>query len=80
MKTLFAMAVGSERELGLDEAYARLGLVMEGTHHRGADDACRRALPVVEGEQGPSLLTGRCTGPFAAQDGADTRADAASGR
>lgn len=39
VKTLFAMAVGSERELGLDEAYARLGLVMEGTHHRGADDA-----------------------------------------
>lgn len=39
VKTLFAMALGSERELGLDEAYARLGLVMEGTHHRGADDA-----------------------------------------
>jgi inhibitor of KinA sporulation pathway (predicted exonuclease) len=39
VKTLFAVALGSERELGLDEAYARLGLVMEGTHHRGADDA-----------------------------------------
>ncbi len=39
VKTLFAVALGSERELGLDEAYARLGLLMEGTHHRGADDA-----------------------------------------
>ncbi len=39
VKTLFAVVQGSERELGLDEAYAGLGLVMEGTHHRGADDA-----------------------------------------
>jgi inhibitor of KinA sporulation pathway (predicted exonuclease) len=39
VKTLFAVARGSERELGLDEAYARLGLSLEGTHHRGADDA-----------------------------------------
>ena len=39
VKTLFAVARGSERELGLDEAYARLGLPLEGTHHRGADDA-----------------------------------------
>ena len=39
VKTLFAVALGSERELGLDEAYARLGLPLEGTHHRGADDA-----------------------------------------
>ena len=39
VKTLFAVACGSERELGLDEAYARLGLSLEGTHHRGADDA-----------------------------------------
>ena len=39
VKTLFAVALGSQRELGLDEAYARLGLPLEGTHHRGADDA-----------------------------------------
>jgi len=39
VKTLFAVGLGSERELGLDEAYARLGLPLEGTHHRGADDA-----------------------------------------
>jgi inhibitor of KinA sporulation pathway (predicted exonuclease) len=39
VKTLFAVAHGTQRELGLDEAYERLGLAMEGTHHRGADDA-----------------------------------------
>lgn len=39
VKTLFAVAVGSDRESGLDEAYRRAGLTMEGTHHRGADDA-----------------------------------------
>lgn len=39
VKTLFAVAHGLDRELGLDEAYARLGLTLEGTHHRGHDDA-----------------------------------------
>jgi inhibitor of KinA sporulation pathway (predicted exonuclease) len=39
VKTLFAASLGSARELGLDEAHARLGLSMEGTHHRGDDDA-----------------------------------------
>lgn len=27
------------REVGLDGAYAQLGLTLEGTHHRGVDDA-----------------------------------------
>jgi inhibitor of KinA sporulation pathway (predicted exonuclease) len=39
VKTLFAVALGDPREMGLDAAFARLGLAMEGTHHRGADDA-----------------------------------------
>jgi inhibitor of KinA sporulation pathway (predicted exonuclease) len=39
VKTLFAIAHGLDHELGLDGAYQRLGLKMEGTHHRGDDDA-----------------------------------------
>ncbi|MEL6109977.1 MAG: 3'-5' exonuclease [Planctomycetota bacterium] len=39
VKSLFAAACGSNHEMGLDEAYKRLGLTMEGTHHRGDDDA-----------------------------------------
>ena len=39
VKSLFAAAVGKNHELGLDRAYERLGLEMEGTHHRGDDDA-----------------------------------------
>lgn len=39
VKSLFAAATGCAHELGLDEACKRLGLTMEGTHHRGDDDA-----------------------------------------
>jgi inhibitor of KinA sporulation pathway (predicted exonuclease) len=39
IKTLFAVARGDESELALDEACAALGVPLEGTHHRGADDA-----------------------------------------
>lgn len=39
VKSLFAAAVGSGHEMGLDGAYKRLGLTLEGTHHRGHDDA-----------------------------------------
>jgi inhibitor of KinA sporulation pathway (predicted exonuclease) len=39
VKTLFAVAHGLDHEVGLDAAYLRLGLQMEGTHHRGGDDA-----------------------------------------
>jgi inhibitor of KinA sporulation pathway (predicted exonuclease) len=38
-KTLFAIAYGLDRELGIDEAHAMLGWKMQGTHHRGDDDA-----------------------------------------
>jgi inhibitor of KinA sporulation pathway (predicted exonuclease) len=39
IKTLFSIAHGLDQEIGLDMAYQRLGLTMEGTHHRGVDDA-----------------------------------------
>lgn len=39
VKTLFSLVHGIDQEIGMDMAYQRLGLEMEGTHHRGADDA-----------------------------------------
>jgi inhibitor of KinA sporulation pathway (predicted exonuclease) len=39
VKTLFAIAFGLQHELGLDGAYKKLGISMEGIHHRGDDDA-----------------------------------------
>lgn len=38
-KTLFALAAGLQREVGMAAALARLGLPLEGRHHRGDDDA-----------------------------------------
>lgn len=48
VKTLFAVSHGLDREVGLDTAYARLGLTMEGTHHRGDDDAWNIAAIVCQ--------------------------------
>lgn len=39
VKTLFAVSAGLDYEVGLDGAYERMGMKMEGTHHRGDDDA-----------------------------------------
>lgn len=39
VKNLCALMHGWEREVGMDEALKRLGLPLEGTHHRGGDDA-----------------------------------------
>ena len=39
VKSLLAVAHGLDRELRLDEAMAYLGFRLEGTHHRGGDDA-----------------------------------------
>ena len=39
IKSLFAAAAGCPQEIGLDGAISRLGWTMEGTHHRGVDDA-----------------------------------------
>ncbi|AZM49392.1 DNA polymerase III [Streptomyces sp. WAC 06738] len=38
-KTLYALAHGLGRELGMAEALAHAGQELEGTHHRGVDDA-----------------------------------------
>lgn len=39
IKNLFSVALGLPKELGIDEAFDHLGLTLEGTHHRGGDDA-----------------------------------------
>ncbi len=39
VKTLFSIAHGLPREMGIPAACRQVGLRMEGTHHRGVDDA-----------------------------------------
>ncbi len=39
IKTLLAASLGLTHEVGMDEALRLLNLPLEGTHHRGADDA-----------------------------------------
>ena len=39
MKNLFAIAKGWNKEVGMDKALEYLGIDLEGTHHRGIDDA-----------------------------------------
>ena len=39
VKTLFSISHGLQSEVGLPQAMALLGLPLEGTHHRGHDDA-----------------------------------------
>ncbi len=39
IKTLFSAALGLPREVGVPAACRQVGLTMEGTHHRGGDDA-----------------------------------------
>ena len=39
VKTLAAAAFGWSREAGMSEALKRVGLPLEGIHHRGGDDA-----------------------------------------
>lgn len=39
IKTLFALTYGDHSEIGIDAACERIGMTMEGTHHRGVDDA-----------------------------------------
>lgn len=39
IKNLFAITKGLTREVGMDEALKQLGMPLEGTHHRGVDDA-----------------------------------------
>jgi len=39
VKSLFSLLEGQTREQGLADAYQHLGWTLEGTHHRGHDDA-----------------------------------------
>jgi inhibitor of KinA sporulation pathway (predicted exonuclease) len=39
VKTLFALLHALPREVGMAAALTRLGFPLEGTHHRGGDDA-----------------------------------------
>lgn len=43
IKTLCALHLGLEREIGLANALKRFGIPLEGTHHRGDDDAWNTA-------------------------------------
>lgn len=48
LKTLASLTFGWPEELGMAEALSRLGLPLEGTHHRGGDDAWNIAAILVE--------------------------------
>jgi inhibitor of KinA sporulation pathway (predicted exonuclease) len=48
VKTLFAIAHGLPRESGIDTALELLGWPLEGTHHRGVDDAWNIARILCE--------------------------------
>jgi inhibitor of KinA sporulation pathway (predicted exonuclease) len=47
VKTLFGLMHGLPREVPLNEAMEMLGLPMEGTHHRGGDDAWNIAAVLI---------------------------------
>ena len=47
VKTLFAMTVGCSHEVGMDAACQQLGIPLEGTHHRGVDDAWNIAAILI---------------------------------
>jgi inhibitor of KinA sporulation pathway (predicted exonuclease) len=47
VKTLFAVAQGLRREVGMARALALAGLSLEGTHHRGGDDAWNIAALLI---------------------------------
>jgi len=44
VKNLFALMGGHEKETGMDDALFMIGADLEGTHHRGGDDAWNIAL------------------------------------
>lgn len=53
LKRAFSEAQGTKRRLGMAQALRRVGLPLEGTHHRGIDDARNivRLLPYVVGRK-----------------------------
>jgi inhibitor of KinA sporulation pathway (predicted exonuclease) len=56
VKTLFAAGMGLSREVDIDAACGQVGIEMEGTHHRGVDDAWNIAKVLC-------LLLGKVRGP-----------------
>ena len=52
LKAEFSLRLGQRRRWGLAEALGRAGLSLDGTHHRGIDDArnISRLLPFILGE------------------------------
>ena len=52
LKRAFSQALGTTRRFGMAAALKRVGLPLEGTHHRGLDDArnIARLLPFILGE------------------------------
>jgi inhibitor of KinA sporulation pathway (predicted exonuclease) len=65
VKSLFAVVHNLRREVGLDRAMQMMGWPLEGTHHRGGDDAWNIARLLAD-----ILLKARGTGP-AVTDGRD---------
>ncbi len=53
LKKRFSEQLGEPKRFGMDGALARVGLTLEGTHHRGIDDArnIARLLPWITGRQ-----------------------------
>jgi inhibitor of KinA sporulation pathway (predicted exonuclease) len=51
VKKRFSLELGEPKRFGMDGALARVGLALEGTHHRGIDDArnIARLLPWITG-------------------------------
>jgi inhibitor of KinA sporulation pathway (predicted exonuclease) len=48
IKTMFTLLMGMRHDLGMAMAMAKLGLPMEGRHHRGDDDAWNVALMLMK--------------------------------
>jgi inhibitor of KinA sporulation pathway (predicted exonuclease) len=48
VKNLFAVIHGLEKEVGMANALELRGIVLEGTHHRGGDDAWNTAKLLAE--------------------------------
>ncbi|MDZ4763546.1 MAG: 3'-5' exonuclease [Chloroflexota bacterium] len=57
-KTMFAQAYNNKARVGMAEALNKAGLTIEGTHHRGGDDAYNiaRILGVVLEKHGDDVL------------------------
>ena len=53
LKKRFSEQLGEPKRFGMDGALARIGLTLEGTHHRGIDDArnIARLLPWITGRR-----------------------------